>query len=125
MINLGIYSFPGGTSFCDRNRTENNDYKELAFVRVYGQIQYKTPREKLPHEIIEKIESEARTARAKFEADTRHNWKLDRVKTYFRMLDYLPISEVLKITAEKDDAEKLKMIIAAYEHPEIYEEIPQ
>lgn len=122
-INLGVYCFPGGTSFCDRNRTERGDYKELAFVRAYGQINYKTPRENIPADIVQKIEQEARTARARFEAETRRNWKIDRIRTYFKMLDYMRWEDVKAVTNEKDDDKKLELIIQAYERPERYEEI--
>lgn len=120
-INLGVYCFPGGTSFCDRNRTESGDYKELAFVRAYGQINYKTPREKIPADVIKKIEQEARETRRKFEEQTRRDWQLDRIRSYSRLVDYLSLNDALKVFNEKDPEQQLEMIIQAYEKPYAYE----
>lgn len=120
-IDLFIGCFPGGVQFCDKSKYKNGDYKKLAFVRPYGQINYETHREKIPADIVQRIEQEARTARERFEAETRRNWEIDRIRTYYKMLDYMRWEDVKAVTNEKDDNKKLELIIRAYERPESYE----
>ena len=120
---IGVY--PGGTQFSDRNRREHGDYKKLAFVRAYGQINYETPREKIPADIVERIERQARKQREIFEENARRDWQADRNRTYFRLADGLSWEDWQRVKAEPDDARKLAAIFEAYERPNAYEVTPE
>ena len=75
MIDLGIFCFPGGTAFCDKSVHNSGNYKELTFVRCYGQINYKVKRKNLPKDIIERIENESRNYKKAFKETTRRSWE--------------------------------------------------
>lgn len=114
-IDLFIGVYPGGTVFCDKNHYKNGDYKELAFVRTYGQIKYSVKPEALPAEIIAAIENESRQYKAKFEKRVYQNMAADQTRETFRLLNYLPYDAVDEILKEKNPEKRTKKIIDAYE----------
>lgn len=54
-IDLGIYVFPTGIMYCDKNREEHNDYKKLALVFNEGDILWYVDENTLPSKIRYKI----------------------------------------------------------------------
>ena len=91
-MDLGFYFRGHGLTVADRNHQENGDYKEVAFIRPSGIINFKADPEQIPAEDLQKIQAQADRAKAEF----MEAWeKMPLMKQYEVILDSLTPSELV------------------------------
>lgn len=79
--------FGNGTTVCNRAQTERGDYKIIAHISEGGNVTYY---DKLPADIVERIEKTAADDKQKFQAEFI---KLPKIKQYEIILDSLPMDK--------------------------------
>ena len=94
-FNLGVYAFPGGTSYCNRAVIKNGDYKEVAFVDYMGKVRFSADPSLIPSDVLLKIEHDANATAANF----KETWnKQPDFKKYDRLADMVGVGGWLYVS---------------------------
>lgn len=92
---LGVYAFPGGTSYCNRAVMKNGDYKELAFVDYMGKVEFYTDPSLIPGDVLLRIEHDSSATAENFKI----TWnKQPDFKKYDRLADMVSIGGWLYVS---------------------------
>lgn len=117
-MNICGFVYPAGVMYCDTDRHENGDYKQIAFIHTSGKIQFFEKPEKIPGADLLRIERDADTTAANYRAQWE---RLPIYKRYETIIDFIYsftttlYSEYIAINALPRPADHIARTVSKYE----------
>lgn len=107
MKDLEMLVFPTGTAYVHAD----NLNKEYAYIFNTGAVRWTTAPEKIPGNILGKIEHDAHATKINFREDVLKGTEADQQRTLIHLCEDLPFSVLTQVLAEDTTGERLKFVV--------------